>query len=243
MTSETWERRTDWPMTALAVVFLAAYAWPILDADIGSGVAATLGGVSAAIWVVFGFDYVARVWLAERRLSYVRRHWFDIPLLVLPMLRPLRALRAVVAVQRFGRQAAMSVRGSALLFVAAGVPVVLFVACVAMLDAERTDPDANITTFGDAIWWACTTVTTVGYGDRYPVTTEGRLVAVALMLAGIALVGVVTASLASWFVEKLSDVQEAEQRTQTDLDLLRAEIRALREELRDGGRSVRPDRP
>jgi voltage-gated potassium channel len=72
-----------------------------------------------------------------------------------------------------------------------------------------------------------------GYGDRYPVTTEGRLVAVALMLAGIALVGVITASLASWFVERLSDVQEAEERTQSDLDLLRAEIRSLRQELRD----------
>jgi voltage-gated potassium channel len=149
------------------------------------------------------------------------------------MMRPLRALRAVVAVQSFGRRAAMSVRGSALVFVAVGVPIVLFIAGLAMLDAERSDPDANMTGFGDAMWWACTTVTTVGYGDRYPVTAEGRLVAVALMLAGIELVGVITASLASWFVERLSDVQEAEERTQSDLDLLRAEIRSLRDEMRD----------
>jgi voltage-gated potassium channel len=161
MTLEPWERRTDWPMTALAVVFLAAYAWPILDEGLSTNAVDAFGVVSVAIWLVFGIDYVTRVWLADERLSYVRRHWFDIPLLVLPMLRPLRALRAVVAVQRFGRRAALSVRGSALMFVAAGVPMVLFIAGLAMLDAERSDPDANIASFGDAMWWACTTVTTV----------------------------------------------------------------------------------
>jgi voltage-gated potassium channel len=71
---------------------------------------------------------------------------------------------------------------------------------VAMLDVERGDPDANITTFGDALWWATSTVTTVGYGDRFPVTLEGRLIAFALMLVGISLVGVVTASVAAWLV-------------------------------------------
>ena len=69
-----------------------------------------------------------------------------------------------------------------------------------MLDAERSAPDASITTFGEAVWWTITTISTVGYGDRYPVTVEGRLVAATLMVAGIALLGVVTASIAagSW---------------------------------------------
>ena len=71
---------------------------------------------------------------------------------------------------------------------------------VTVLDVERGDSDANITTFGDALWWAATTVTTVGYGDRYPVTLEGRLIAFALMLVGISVVGVVTASVAAWLI-------------------------------------------
>jgi len=62
-------------------------------------------------------------------------------------------------------------------------------------------PDASITTFGDSLWWTVTTISTVGYGDRYPVTVEGRIVAAVLMVAGIALLGVVTASIASWFVD------------------------------------------
>jgi voltage-gated potassium channel len=74
---------------------------------------------------------------------------------------------------------------------------------VAVLDAEQNAPGANITSFGDALWWACTTVTTVGYGDRYPVTTEGRMIAVVLMVVGIGVVGAVTASVAAWMVSRV----------------------------------------
>lgn len=106
-----------------------------------------------------------------------------------------------------------------------------FVASLAVLDAERTSAGANIRTFADALWWAATTVTMVGYGDRFPTTTEGRIVAVGLMVTGIALVGVVTAALASWFVEKVAEVQAAEQRTEAEVSDIAAEVRALRREL------------
>jgi voltage-gated potassium channel len=74
---------------------------------------------------------------------------------------------------------------------------------IAVLDAEQDAKGANITTFGDAIWWACTTVTTVGYGDRYPVTTEGRMIAVLLMVVGIGTLGAITASVAAWMVRQV----------------------------------------
>ena len=81
---------------------------------------------------------------------------------------------------------------------AAGTAVGL--GALSALDAERDAPGATITSFGDAVWWAWATVTTVGYGDRFPVTLEGRLIAFALMLVGISLVGVVTASVAAWLI-------------------------------------------
>ena len=68
------------------------------------------------------------------------------------------------------------------------------------VDVERGAHGANITTFGDALWWAMTTVTTVGYGDQFPVTTTGRIVAAALMLVGISLLGLITATVAASFV-------------------------------------------
>lgn len=76
----------------------------------------------------------------------------------------------------------------------------MFLGALAVLDAERAVDDANIKSLGDAVWWAYPTVTTVGYGDHYPVTTSGRVVAVALMVVGIALVGSVTAAVAAWFI-------------------------------------------
>lgn len=89
------------------------------------------------------------------------------------------------------------------------------------MDAERGQVGATISSFGDAWWWAITTMTTVGYGDRYPVTTTGRFVAVGLMIGGIALLGTVTASLASWLSDRVRED------TDTNAEIL-AELRELR---------------
>jgi voltage-gated potassium channel len=100
----------------------------------------------------------------------------------------------------------------------AGASVLLvFVASLAVLEAERESPEATITTFGIALWWSCVTVTTTGFGDYTPVTAGGRWVGVGLMLGGVALAGVITATLASWIVERASrndDSQEPATRGQ-----------------------------
>lgn len=107
----------------------------------------------------------------------------------------------------------------------------LFVAALAILDAERQGAEPNLTGFGDALWWAVTTVTTVGYGDRYPTTDSGRFIAGGLMLAGIALLGIVTASFASWLLDKVREVEDASQAaTRRDIEALTVEVRTLREE-------------
>ncbi len=93
-----------------------------------------------------------------------------------------------------------------------------------VLDAERGAEGANIVGSEDALWWAATTVTTVGYGDRFPVTGEGRLVAVALMVGGIALLGVVTASVAAWFVQRFTALEDTD-----DVSARLARIEALLE--------------
>jgi voltage-gated potassium channel len=122
------------------------------------------------------------------------------------------------------------------IYVAASVVLVGFVASLAVLDAERDAPEASITTFGDAVWWTLTTISTVGYGDRYPVTVEGRLVAATLMVAGIALLGVVTASIAAWFVENVrrtgEQVSEEVEEVSTDVEVTRAQLADVLAELR-----------
>ena len=99
-----------------------------------------------------------------------------------------------------------------------------------MLDAERNYPDASITTFGDALWWACTTITTVGYGDRYPVSVTGRFIAVALMLGGIALLGTITATIASWLVQRVTEQDQASQAaTRQQVDKLSRQVQVLQD--------------
>ena len=83
-----------------------------------------------------------------------------------------------------------------------------------------------MTTFGDALWWAVSTITTVGYGDHYPVTAAGHAIGIALMIVGVGMFGVVAASAAAWFI---SADQQEDKRQQTDtVTTLTAEITALR---------------
>jgi voltage-gated potassium channel len=203
-----WERATDWPLMVAAVVLLAAYAVPVLDRDLPSWLLGVCQSLSWITWGIFVIDLVVRLALADERLRYLVRHWYDVLVIVLPLLRPLRLLRLIPLLSVLNRRAQTRLRGRVVIYVAGGASLLAFCAALAVLDVERSSTDANITDFGDAMWWAVTTMTTVGYGDRYPVTGVGRLVAFALMVGGIALLGTVTATLASWLVETVAAEKE-----------------------------------
>lgn len=228
----TWERRTEWPLTGVAAVFLAAYAWPILQPTVPQRLHLLCHVIDYATWAVFAADYVIRVAVARRRGQYVLRHLFDLIVVALPVFRPLRLLRLVLLLRVLNRRATESFRGRVVVYVCGSALILIFCAVLAVLDAERGRPGANIESFGDAVWWAVATVTTVGYGDRFPVTFEGRSVAVALMIGGIALLGVVTATVATWLIDRVRDVEgDAQYATRADLAQLTATIEALRAEL------------
>lgn len=218
-----WERWTNWPLTAAAVLFLVAYAVPIIWPQLPPSVLRACSLTSWATWVLFAIDLVTRLVLAPDRRRYLLRHWFDVLVVVLPLLRPLRLLRLVPLLRVLNRHATAGLRGRLGVYVAGGAALLAFCGALTVLDAERANPEANITSFGDAIWWAAATMTTVGYGDRYPTTGVGRLAAVALMVAGVAVLGVVTATLASWLVEQ---VKTAEQEQTNELRVEIADLRA-----------------
>jgi voltage-gated potassium channel len=229
---QRWEAKADWPLTFTAVLFLVAYAAPILKPDLVDPLPAICRVVTWVAWALFVVDYAARLALSRNRAAFVRRNIFDLAIVALPLLRPLRLLRLVVLLSVLNRYAGGSLRGRVAVYVVGATSLILFVASLAVLEAERGAKGATITSFGDALWWAMSTVTTVGYGDRYPITTQGRFIAGGLMLAGIALLGIVTASLASWLVDKVREVEEDVQAaTRADMTALTAEVRALRAEL------------
>ncbi|CAA9386845.1 MAG: Potassium voltage-gated channel subfamily KQT; possible potassium channel, VIC family [uncultured Quadrisphaera sp.] len=229
---DAWERRAEWPLTLAAIAFLGAYAWPILDPSLGRPWSTLCTAVTTAVWALFALDYLVRLVLSRQRRRFVRGNLLDLAIIVLPVLRPLRLLRLFTLLSLLNRYAGMSLRGRVAVYVGGSTLLVLLLGALAVLDAERGAEDTSITSFGDALWWSVTTVTSVGYGDTYPVTTAGRFVGVALMLTGIGLIGVVTASVATWLVQQVSDAdEEAEAARRRDLLALSGEIAALREEL------------
>lgn len=195
---QRWEQRTEVPLLLLAGAFLIAYAWPVINPELDANIRTVLDVASWTVWAAFAVDFAIRLHLAHDRRAYATAHWYDVALILLPVLRPLRLLRLLAFVRVLNRAAAGSLLGRVSTYVVSTAALAVGLAALAVLDAEQDAADANITTIGNALWWATTTVTTVGYGDHFPVTTTGRLVAVALMLVGIASIGAITAGIHGW---------------------------------------------
>ncbi|MFT4126469.1 MAG: ion channel [Gordonia sp. (in: high G+C Gram-positive bacteria)] len=228
MTQRQWEAHTEWPMATVAVAFLAAYAVQVLARPTGATNHA-LDIVELASWAIFAIDYLVRLVLAEARLRWFVAHLFELAIIVLPVLRPLRLLRLVALVRVLQSAIGGAIRGRVIVYTLASSVILIFVAALAILDAERQSPQATVRTFPDAVWWAITTLTTVGYGDYSPTTITGKCIAVALMIGGIGLIGVVTGTLASWIVQQVAEDEAGQQvATQAQMAELLAEVHALR---------------
>ncbi|WP_030931843.1 potassium channel family protein [Streptomyces sp. NRRL S-646] len=226
-----WEQFTQRPLLALAVAFAVAYAVPIVDHSAGHSLTEVCTAVEWVVWGAFATDYVVRLGLARRRKEFVRTHWLDLCAVVLPILQPLRLLRMVSTLILVGRRARMASQIQLTTYVVGSVVGLLMFGSLAVLSVERESPDGNIRTLGDALWWSFTTMTTVGYGDHAPTTGLGRMIAVGLMLSGIALLGVVTANIATWFIARF-EKDDVEERRQTEaIEALTEEVRALRAEV------------
>jgi voltage-gated potassium channel len=169
------------------------------------------------IWAVFAAEYVIKLSLTPNRRQFVAHHIPDLIIVLVPILRPLRVLRSVrlLRLLRLALLAGLAAKGlrearnilrrRGLNWVLLIVLVLNLIAAAMVLEFERGNPDANINSYPDALWWAVTTITTVGYGDRFPMSSAGRGVAVVLMIAGIAMFGVITASIAAYFVEQKAE--------------------------------------
>ena len=240
-----WERRSEWPLTAIALAFLAVYAWEVITGLRGAARAGTELAMDV-MWAVFIADYLVRLALAPQRGRWFVRHLFDLAVVALPVLRPLRLVRLIALIGVLHRGAGMALRGRITAYTAGGVTLLVVVSSLAVLDAERGAPGTPIRTYGEAVWWALATITTVGYGDLAPVTAVGRWAAVLLMIGGVALAGVVTATLASWIVSLVAEESaEQEAATRAQVEVLQRQVTALIERVEHLGvdRSTRAAAP
>lgn len=195
-------------LTVLALAFLFAFSYPAFVTDVSDSMNQYLSLIQWVSWFGFAIDLIYGLYKAESKKTYLKKHPLEIASVLLPFLRPLRLMRVIsfggLAIQRVavGRQFAITLK------VLLTSIFIAYISAVQITITERTVEGSNIKNFGDGIWWAITTVTTVGYGDRYPTTSQGKVMAVGLMIMGISLMGVVTASVAAWFVKMSQEEPE-----------------------------------
>ncbi|MEU8886339.1 potassium channel family protein [Streptomyces sp. NPDC048442] len=242
-TQVRWERRTQNPLLALALAFAVAYTVPIVAPDAPSGVHRACAWTEWMVWGAFALDYVVRLALAPAKWLFVRSHPLDLLAVLLPLARPLRLLRLVSTLLLVGRRARMAPQITLTAYVGGAVVGLLMFGSLAVLEVERDAPGGNIKTLGDAVWWSFTTMTTVGYGDHSPTTGLGRVLAVGLMLSGIALLGVVTANIAAWFISRFERDDVEERRQTALLEALTREVKELRAEVGRLGPEASPAVP
>jgi voltage-gated potassium channel len=232
LTQAVWRHYTDIPLTVAAAVFLVAYAWEVI-ADLQPPDDLIVETVMWVIWAFFVIDFIVNLVLADRKVRWFFTHFLDFLIVALPALRPLRLLRLVTLLKFLNRGAGRALRGRVVTYAAGAAIILVFVSALAELDVERHAIGSHIHTFGDALWWAAVTIASVGYGDITPVTIEGRFIAVGVMAAGIALIGTVAATFASFLIDRVAVTTQVENdETQAALATLTAEISALRAELR-----------
>ncbi|BDZ53658.1 voltage-gated potassium channel [Agromyces marinus] len=193
-------------MAVLGFCFVAAYTVSVLAPEFAHDWRVVFNVVFIATWVAFLVDFVVRLSLtpAGSRWDYLWHHPIEFLSVLVPVFRALRAvtlLRNLPVLQRRTREA---VRANFVVSAALYAVMYVFFLALATLQAERHAEGATITSFGDALWWAVVTLTTVGYGDTYPVTVLGRTWAVFLMIGGIAIVGVASATVISILNERLN---------------------------------------
>jgi voltage-gated potassium channel len=202
--------------------------------------------IDAVLTIFFLFDFLYRLFTTSSKSIYFFKRWGWADLLAcIPMLRIFRVFRIVRAVRllrTFGvknmiNEVINNRAGSALYITVFSVIVLAEIAALFILGAEKANPEANIKTGGDAVWWVFVTITTVGYGDKYPTTGWGRVLGVIVMFCGIALLGVLTSFLASFFVAPPK--KKAEELAPDDPKAKLAEIKALFQAQEDANNNLK----
>ncbi|MEC4050300.1 ion transporter [Flavobacterium sp. SUN046] len=171
-----------------------------------------LNYIDRGICLIFFIDFLVRFVKAKNKLHFMRWGWIDlvssIPVInyfragrLLRLIRLLRIVRAFRSSKQLLNHVFKNKAKGTFTSVSIFAILLIIFSAIAILQVENTK-EGNIKSAEDAIWWAYVTITTVGYGDKFPVTTEGRLIAVVLMTAGVGLFGTFTAYASSWFVEE-----------------------------------------
>lgn len=201
-------------MALLGIAWLVI-AIVVLTADVNGSSSIVLVSTLFALWVFLLAEYLVRLVITPDRRGYLRRRWVEPATVAVPALQPWHLIgieKMSLLLQEAELRVEAVLRHHSLFRVLIAAAATLFLGAWLVLLFEEKAKSGNIHSYPDALWWAIVTVTTVGYGDRFPVSEGGRVVAVILMLLGISLIGVLTATIASVFVKEHTDANRDEYR-------------------------------
>jgi voltage-gated potassium channel len=217
------ERITEMPLLIFAFAMIPLLLGPMLW-ELTAQEQATFLILDYFIWALFAVDLIVKTAISPHRLAYLRRHWLEVLVVVIPFFRPLRILRIFV----FGSRAWVGMRRlvNVDFLLVYGVGLVIIAATV--VASVEGGEGASIHSFADALWWAVVTITTVGYGDMVPITLVGRAVAFVLMLGGIAFFSGMTANLASFLIKSKDSQKDEMARLVKEINGLRQDMAKLR---------------
>ena len=204
------ERVTKYPLALLGIAWLVI-AIVVLTNDLNGSASSFLVGALFVLWAIVLVEYAVRLVITPDRRGYLKRRWVEPATVVVPPLQGWHLVgmeKMSLLVYEGELRAETILKHHSLFRVLIAAAGTLFLGAWLVLLFEENAKGSNIHSYPDALWWAIVTVTTVGYGDRYPVSAGGRAVAVVLMLVGIGLIGVLTATVASVFVKEHTDANK-----------------------------------
>jgi voltage-gated potassium channel len=224
-----WESNSDYVLIPLSLIFLVVLLLP-LAVSLAPDVQRAFLVANILIWMAFAVDYFARLYLAPDRGRFVKTHVLDFIVIAVPFLRPLRLLRVFGIVGEYVTRSRRHLARRAMAFVGVVAVVAILAGASVIYNAEHSDHHSTIRSFPDALWWAVGTLSTVGT-NVYPTTPTGRIVAAIMMISGVALAGIFTAAIATYFLASNDANRKAHAATNTEVPSVVEELGTVKESI------------
>ena len=199
-----------WNLSILAVLYLIGFSYPAFVSSVNEQMQSNLDLIQWVSWGCFAADLIVNFTISKDKKVFLKKNPLLVMSVLLPFLRPLRLLRlfsfGTLMLDRvnMAKSAAISLR------VLVTALFLTYLGGIEVTVAERSEVSGSIKSAGDGLWWALTTVTNTSYGDFYPITVEGRMIAMGLMFTGICVLAFASATIAAWFVKLGTTNQNAD---------------------------------
>lgn len=207
MTLSRYQKIAFWPMTLLSFTFLFVFCATNFHLAIADENSKLFSLIDNVIWAIFALDYLVMLFLADKKVHFLKTHIPQLVIVVVPFLRVLRVARLVLMLTHLLGMMKNRILVSIPVYVLSASALFVLIGAAAIYDAEYLDPSSGIKNRGDAFWWAGALIFSYFYNETPPVTEAGRLYGFLLTLCGLSIVGTITATFAGWLISQVREIE------------------------------------